>query len=376
MLARLSWPNHLVSSFSRTARAGRLLRSERWRRTLMTVALTSVAMLACGGRAPTPETGRLVERSRLAMGSSLRLSAWTTGKGDEPRALRAFDAVFAEFERLDGLLSVWRGDSDVVRLNAAAGRHPVQVGPDTRTVLHAARQISEWTDGKFDATFGPLAEIWKFDHDQDNTIPTSEAIERRLRLIDYTAVEIDDQRGTAFLTRPGMRVHLGGIGKGYAVERAQQMLHAHGLRNFMIQSGGDLYAAGRQNGRLWRLGIADPRDPKRIFGALELSDRTFSTSGDYERTFQSGGRRYHHLIDPDLGRPARGCRSVTIVAKSALLADGLSTGVFIMGPTAGLALIERLPDVEGVIVTDSNEVIVSTGLQSAFTLIAPPTDGP
>ena len=192
----------------------------------------------------------------------------------------------------------------------------------------------------------------------------------------YRAVEIDDAAGSVFLKRAGMRIHLGGIGKGYAVDRARHILQAHGIGDFMIQSGGDLYVGGRQDGRPWRLGVADPRDPPRVFGSLDLSDGTFSTSGDYERAFLTDGRRYHHLIDPDLGQPARGCRSVTIVADSPLLADGLSTGVFIMGPADGMALIERLPNVEGIIVSATNEVLVSGGLRETFTLRVPPTDGP
>jgi thiamine biosynthesis lipoprotein len=328
--------------------------------------------IACRGSSSEAVPARLVERSQLAMGSALKLSAWTT---DESLARVAFDAVFAEFERLEGLLSVWRDGSDVVRINAAAGRHAVQVGPDVRTVLRAARQVSGWTNGKFDVTFGPLADVWKFDHDQDNTVPAPKAIHARLGLIDYTAVEVDDARESVFLRRSGMRIHLGGIGKGYAVDRARDILRARGIRDFMIQVGGDLYVGGLQQGRPWRVGVADPRDPTKVFGSLDLSDGTLSTSGDYERSFIKDGRRYHHLIDPDLGQPARGCRSVTIVAKSPILADGLSTGVFIMGPTAGMALIERLPDVEGIIVSDANEVVVSSGLQNVFTLRAPPTDG-
>src|SRR6185436_9144945 len=144
-----------------------------------------------------------------------------------------------------------------------------------------------------------------------------------------------------------------------------------------IQFGGDMYVAGKSGDRAWRLGIQDPRGPAdRIFASLELSDSTFSTSGDYERFFIKDGRRYHHILDPATGEPAQGSRSVTIVAKSATVADGLSTGVFILGPEAGMALIERLPDVEGVIVTAKNGVLVSSGLKDKVVEIAQPTDAP
>jgi thiamine biosynthesis lipoprotein len=174
-----------------------------------------------------------------------------------------------------------------------------------------------------------------------------------------------------------MRIHLGGIGKGFAVERSQNILRRAGMRDFMIQAGGDLYVAGVNGDRPWRLGINDPRGPAgRSFATVDISDGTFSTSGDYARFFIKDGVRYHHLLDPATGRPARGCRSVTIVANSPRLADGLSTGVFILGPTEGMALIERLPDVEGIIVTAQNEVMVSSGLKDKVTMIAAPTDAP
>jgi len=309
------------------------------------------------------------------MGSDLRLSAWTD---DDRTANRAFDAAAREFERLDALMSVWRPGSDVLRINAAAGARAVPVSADVRDALRVARQVSEWTGGAFDVTFGALSDIWKFDRqDQDDSLPSPDAIRARLPLVDYREIEIDDRAGTVFARRKGMRVHLGGIGKGYAVERAAAILRRAALHDFLIQAGGDLYVAGRKEGRPWRLGIADPRRPDGpSFATIELTDSTFSTSGDYARFFLKDGIRYHHILDPSTGQPARGCRSVTIVADSPTLADGLSTGVFVLGPRAGMALIERLPHVEGVIVSAKNEVLVSSGLKDKVTLIAPPHDAP
>jgi thiamine biosynthesis lipoprotein len=264
----------------------------------------------------------------------------------------------------------------VVRLNAAAGRAPVTVSRETIEVLTAAHQASEWTGGKFDITFGALAEVWKFDHDQDNSVPTTAAISARLPLVDYQTVHVDAANGTALITRPGIRVHLGGIGKGYALDRAVTMLHGEGFRDFLLHAGGDMYAAGTNNGTPWALGIADPRGAHAPFVAVRVRDATLSTSGDYERFFVKDGIRYHHLIDPDRGEPARGCRSVTIVADRAVIADVLSTGVFILGPVEGMALVEKMPNVEAVIVTASNEVMISSGLKSRVDLRAPPTDAP
>jgi FAD:protein FMN transferase len=308
------------------------------------------------------------------MGSELRLTAWTA---DEAAAAGAFEAVFQEFDRLERLMSVWIDGSDIVRLNAAAGAHPVAVSPEVREVLLIAHQVSEWTGGKFDVTFGALSDLWRFDHDQDNKIPDRAEVLRRLPLIDYRALEVDERAGTAFLRRKGMRAHLGGIGKGYAVDHGVDILRRRGLRDFMIQAGGDLYVAGSRGEWPWRLGIRDPRGPAdQSFATLDLSNGTFSTSGDYERFFMKDGRRYHHILDLDVGEPARECRSVTLVTDRAVIADALAKGVFILGPKAGMALIERVPHVEGVIVSARNEVLVSPGLRDRLVLLAPPTDAP
>jgi len=309
------------------------------------------------------------------MGSELRLTAWTS---DDSTASAAFDEVFREFDRLEDLMSIWRSGSDVVRLNAAAGVHPVPVSADVRAALKVAREVSEWTDGRFDVTFGALSDLWKFDYqDKDNTIPDPAEIARRLALINYRDVEVDDSAGTAFLKRQGMRVNLGGIGKGYAVDRAVAILRRRTLHDFLVQAGGDMYVAGRHGDRPWRLGIRDPRGPAdRSFATLELSNGTFSTSGDYERFFLKDGRRYSHIIDPTTGQPARLCRSVTMVTDRAVLADALAKGVFILGPQAGMALIERLPGVEGVIVDAGNRVLISSGLEGKVTIVAPPTNAP
>jgi FAD:protein FMN transferase len=317
---------------------------------------------------------RAVSASRLAMGSTLTLTAWTA---DEPAAKAAFEEVFQEFTRLEKLMSTWIPDSDVSRVNRDAGLRPVPVSGEVREVLTTARQMSEWTGGKFDVTFGALSGLWKFDHDQDNVIPDMREVHRRRALVDYRAIQLDDAAGTVFLARKGMSIHLGGIGKGYAVDRGAAILRRRGVHDFMIQSGGDIYVAGTKDGQPWRLGIQDPRgQANRRFAELDLSDGTFSTSGDYERFFVRDGKRYHHILDPATGEPARGARSVTIVANRAVLADGLSTGVFILGPEPGMALIERVPDVEGVIVSDKNEVLISSGLRDKLRIVAPPTDAP
>ncbi len=307
------------------------------------------------------------------MGSELRVTAWTA---DEAGALSAFDAVFNEFDRLESLMSTWRPGSDVERLNAAAGEQPVRVSSDVVSVLEAARQASEWTGGKFDVTFGALSGLWKFDHDRDDTIPDMREVRARLPLIDYRALKIDPQGGTAFLERRGMGVNLGGIGKGYALDRGIAILRARGFNDFLIRAGGDMYAAGHRGGQPWRVGIQDPRGSGgRAFARLAVSDSTVSTSGDYERAFVKDGVRYHHIIDPTTGEPARGCRSTTVLTRQAVLADALSKSVFLLGVERGMALFERL-HVEAVVVTTKNEVLVTPGLRGRVEMVSAPTDAP
>ena len=330
-----------------------------------------LAMAACATEAP-PQP-RFIERSRLSMGTLLKVGVWTT---DDARAGDAIEHVFREFDRLEALLSNWKTDSDVTRLNNDAGIRPVKVSQDTIAVLQIAHDVSELTRGKFDITFGALTDIWRFDHDQDNVVPGRDLIEARLKRIDYTAVEVDAPAGTAFINRPGVKVHLGGIGKGYAVDRGVALLAAQGFKDLLIQAGGDLYVAGTNGGTPWQLAIADPRGNHDPFAMVQMSDGTFSTSGDYERFFIKDGKRYHHILDPDFGEPAPGCRSVTLVSNKAVLADAIAKGVFILGPDEGMQLIEKLPDVEGVIVTSGNQVLVSSGLKGRLQLLKQPTDAP
>ena len=330
---------------------------------------------ACSAADPAPQRGAIVERARVSMGSELRVTVWTA---DSAGGARTIGVLFAEFDRLEALMSVWKPGSDVERINAAAGDRAVPTTDEVRSVLRTAAQISEWTGGKFDVTFGVLSGLWRFDHDQDNRLPDMDDVRRRLPLIDYRSLVVDDPAGSAFLKKKGMRVNLGGIGKGYAIDRGVEILRRNGFSNFMIQAGGDLFVSGLKDGRPWRVGIQDPRGAAgRIFAAIDLTNSTFSTSGDYERSFVKDGRRYHHIIDPETGAPSQaGCRSVTILTTTAVLADGLSTGVFLLGPEKGMALVRRLPNVDAVIVTAKNEVLMTPRLRDRLSLIAAPTDAP
>jgi thiamine biosynthesis lipoprotein len=332
----------------------------------------SVASPAVNG-ASTSTSAQTIARSYFAMGTQISFSAYTR---DEDRALLAFEAAFREMSRLEDLLTVWKETSDISNINRRAGeREAVHVSPETIDILTRAQALSELTRGKFDVTFGALSGLWKFDHDQDDQIPSRAEIEKRLQLIDYRKIKIDPRAETVALVRAGMRIHLGGIGKGYAVDRAVAILRARGLTDFMVQAGGDLFVAGTHGDRPWRVGIRDPRGPpSSYFAAAEVTDATFSTSGDYERSFTKEGRRYHHIIDPGTGEPATRSRSVTIMAPDATTAEGLSKGVFILGWEEGFKIIERVPGSGAVVVDSANQIHISERLKGRIKILFAPTD--
>ena len=309
------------------------------------------------------------------MGTIITLTAWAV---DDATGVRAFDEAFAEFDRIERLMTTWTEESEVSRINAAAGSgRPVKVSEEMLLVLERAAEVSRITGGAFDITVGAFSGVWKFDEDRDDTIPEARLVEERRGLVNWQDVVIDPKSRTAMLRRKGQRITLGGIAKGYAVDRAVAILRKAGVVDFMVQAGGDLYVSGQRGDRKWRVGIRDPRGPREEFFAFsEVKDMAFSTSGDYERYVIKDGKRYHHILDPSTGYPAVRTRSVTVMAKDALTADQLSTGLFVLGPEKGMELVRRRPEVEAVFVGTDNAVTLSSGLQGRLMTVHPPTDAP
>lgn len=315
----------------------------------------------------------LVVRSAEVMGTRVTVSIWTD---DEEKAAQAAGAVFDELRRIDRLMTTWLEDSVVSRINAAAGARAIKVDDEVLAVIRKAQQVSELTGGAFDITVGVFQGLWKFDEDRDGTIPEPAAVRERLPLIGYKNLLVDARKKTVRLRTKGMRITLGGIAKGYAVDRAVSLLGRRGLVDFMLQAGGDLYVSGRRGDRAWRVGIRDPRGSRDSTIAIaELEDRTFSTSGDYERSVIKDGVRYHHILDPATGNPARRSRSVTVMAADAFTADAWSTALFVLGVEKGMALVEETPGVEAVFVDAANQVHISSGLKNKIWLHKQPTPG-
>jgi FAD:protein FMN transferase len=262
-----------------------------------------------------------------------------------PEARRAFEAAFGAFERVEEVMNEWRPGSPLARINERAGRREAVPAPaDLCEVLRIGLEGARRTKGLFDPTWAALRDVWVFDGSGRGTVPPREAVARRCRLVRHGRVEITPRPGGCAVRLPvsGMRLGLGGLAKGWGVDRAVERLRALGLRDFFVQAGGDLYAAGKRGDRPWRVGIRDPRGgPGDVLGQLEVSDAAFSTSGDYERWFEVGGVRYHHILDPRTCEPARASRQATVLARSATDAEVLTKATFILGGAQGLALAEQ-----------------------------------
>ncbi len=341
------------------------------------LALAFAAALALAGAPhaavaqPGPEM-KLVHTAS-AMGTSVQVTVWAD---DEAAVAVAAQAAFDEIRRLDRMMTTWLPDSEISRINAGAGKAAVRVSDETLAVIVRALEVSKASKGLFDITVGVFGGLWKFDEDMDGTLPDPAEVERRVKLVGWRDVLVDRKRKTVRLRKKGMKINLGGIAKGYAVDRAAAVLIGAGLSDFIVQAGGDMYVSGSKARTPWVVGVRDPRGPRDdSFAVAPVRDRSFSTSGDYERGFVEGGVRYHHILDPRTGQPARATRSVTIMAKDAFTADAWSKVFFILGPAEGLPLAAKL-DFQVVFVGADNQVSMSPGLQGQVKILHLPTPGP
>ncbi len=293
--------------------------------------------------------------------------------GTEEQSRQAMMLSFEEIRRIDGLMSVYNPDSEVSRVNEAAGEFAVRVSADTLEVVSESLRIARLTNGAMDITVAPLMELWGFGNGE-NRVPPDDELQEKLLLVDYRKVLADADSSTVRLDLPGMRIDVGGIAKGYAVDSAIRVMKEAGIRNALISAGGDIYAMGAPPGKeSWKIGIRHPRARADLLGILELKDRAVATSGDYENFFEVDGKRYCHIMDPGTGRPVQGIMSVTILADTAAEADALATAIFPLGADKGMKLIESLEGVDGIMVTgseaDDMKVMMSSGLENRVQLM-------
>ncbi len=300
-----------------------------------------------------------VNYTKQAMGTLVEL---TLIDGDRKGFDEAAEAAFVEIERLEALLSSYRPESDISRIDQSAGQAPVEVAPEVVEVVAAALNVSRLSDGAFDPTVGVLAAVWG-PSGEKGVVPSREELDKLLPLVDYRGVIVDEKADKVGLARKGMALNLGGVAKGYIVGKAAGVLKAHGVRRGIVHAGGDMYVFQEDRREPFKIGIQHPRKTGALLGEAYVYNGAVPTSGDYERFFEKDGVRYHHILDPKTGRPARGTQSVTLVAEDPTVADALSTAVFVMGPQRGMELIERLEGVEGVIVDGSGSVNISSGFK-------------
>ena len=328
---------------------------------VVTMVVLSGYLLSLTGCAGTQRSSFpvVVKRTQMQMGTLVTI---TSVAPDRQTAQAAASAGFQEIHRLEGLLSTWIESSELSRINAAAGKEAVTVSPETMQILRASGKIARLTDGGFNILVGPAVDAWSVLDRQE--VPSDATLVELRPLTDLTALYLDEDRRAVRLAKAGMRVDVGGIGKGYAADMAVGAMKKVGASAGVVALSGDIRTFGLlPDGRTFPFGIRHPRREEALLAYIDLQNEAISTAGDYERYFERDGVRYHHILDPATLQPARDCQSVTVVAPDGVTADGLDTGIFVMGRARGMALIEQMPGVGAVIVDRDGKVWVSSSLR-------------
>jgi len=291
------------------------------------------------------------------MGTEVSVYFWV----DDPAAgAEIIEEIFAEVDRLNELMSTYVESSRISEINRRAANEPVVAGEELFELIRRSLDISVLTRGAFDITYDSVGQYYDF---REHRRPDDATIEAERRHIDYRKVVLDQASGTVHFLEPGVRINLGGIAKGYVVERGVDILRRHGVEHAVVTAGGDSRLLGDRRGRPWMVGIRDPRKDGQVAMSVPLQDEAISTSGDYERYFDEDGIRYHHIIKPSSGRPVEGVHSATVFGPDAVMTDALSTSVFVMGVDAGLSLIACLPDYESIVIDAQGAIYYSSGLE-------------
>jgi thiamine biosynthesis lipoprotein len=293
------------------------------------------------------------------MGTRIVVELWSD---DGLAANRAIDAVMAEMQRIDRDMSTYKPDSEVSRVNADAAKAPMVISPELFDLLSTALEYSRITEGAFDITYASVGFMYDF---HAHVKPTEQQIEAALPAVNYRHVVLDPKAHTVFFTQPGVRIDLGGIGKGHAVDRGIAILQSMGVTHALVTAGGDSRIIGDRFGKPWIVAIRHPDDKSRVIAKIPLVDTAISTSGDYERYFDEDGVRYHHIIDPRTGHSASKVRSATILASTATRTDGLSKTAFVLGADEAMKIYNKLDDVDAILVTPDGRVLYSKGLEPA-----------
>ena len=301
-----------------------------------------------------PQTDGQVSRTALIMGTVVDIRAY----GEDNKQLeQAVTAAFEEMSRVEQLFSSHIAESEISRLSAAT--ESLSLSPEVIRLLQMGQQIGADTSGAFNMSLGALKDLWQIEGEEPH-IPSEQELSAVLKKTGSGALTIVDDK--VIKSKADLKIDLGGIAKGYAVDRAVSVLRQAGVTSATVNAGGDIALLGDKQGRPWRIGIQHPRQTNDLLVTLQLKDQAVVTSGDYERFFERDGIRYHHIFDPVSGKPARQCQSVTVVAADAASADALATAAFVLGPDAGLKLLEGLSNVEGLLVSADGKLMKTSGL--------------
>ncbi len=308
------------------------------------------------------------ERTMVMMDTFIQVNIYDQDKSEdilEKVMQKAFDKISA----IDKITNIYSDSSLISKVNREAGKTKIEIDTVLFQLINSSADISILSDGAYDITVQSVEQLWNFMPD-NYRIPGDELLADHLKWVDPNHIELDSH--SVKFASPQVRIDLGGIAKGYAIDEAMRVLQEHGIRDALVNAGGDLRAVcselTRGKRHIW---IKHPRDREKLFGSFQMDDGCAATSGDYERYFVADSVRYHHILDPKTGYPANKCMSATVMAESAMMADALATAVFVLGPQEGMALIERLPNVEGVILFERNGDIdwkASLGLKDTFIL--------
>jgi len=282
---------------------------------------------------------------------------------DENWANERIDMAVAEISRIERLLTTFSDDSQTNQINANAGIQPVRVDDEVFRLIERSLKISELTQGAFDITYGSIdRSLWNFDVNM-KSLPDRETALKSVRLINYQNVLLNEKDRTVFLREAGMRIGFGGIGKGYAANKAKVVLQKNGVTSGIVNASGDLIAWGTQpGGKPWTIGIADPDQKDTPFSTLNISNMAIATSGNYEKYATINGKKYSHTIDPKTGLPVSGIKSVTIISPSAEFADAMATPVTVMGIKVGLSMIDQLNQIACVIIDEGGRLYNSKNI--------------
>ncbi len=301
---------------------------------------------------------------QVSMGTAVEI---TLVGNHEEEARRAAMQAFQEIRRIEQLMSPKIASGDVFRINQSAGMEWVNVSPETMEVIQKAKEISTLSGGAFDITVAPLTQVWRSAREK-GVPPSPEEVKKLLELVNFREISIAPE-GKIFLKKTGMAIDLGGIAKGYAVDKAFEILQSLGHKDLIINAGGDLRVGGKGLNQPWSIGIQHPRDPQKIMAKILLSDSALATSGNYEKFFMYQGNRYGHIFNPKDGFPTEASQSASVIHKNGMTADALATAVFVMGPAKGFALCQKLDGVNCFIVDKDGKVIYSPGLKDRLSFI-------